>query len=289
MEKHYYRVYKSHGREGKILSYCIPITDTEAELNSGMAWRDRQTLDANLTSLHQKIDEMRALNIAREDTGKLAAGIAHEIRNPLTIVKGFLQLLRPELDELGKGKYASVAIEEINRANKIISEFLSVSKHTSNEKTNTSINQLVKEVILLYESECILKDISLGTSLAKGDFLYMLNASQIKQVLINILKNAMEALESVEHASRREITIFTKTENDAYVIGIQDSGCGIEPETISQLFSPFFSTKPNGNGLGLNICKKIIEEHGASVHVESKVGKGSLFSILFPISVPVCS
>lgn len=289
LRKHYYRVYKSYGREGIVYAWCMPIADKVADINRDMARTDKDTLEVNLDSLHQKIDEMKAMNAVREDIGKLAAGIAHEIRNPLTIVKGFLQLLKPELEELGKGQYASVAIEEINRANRIISEFLSVTKLPVNKKTFTSINQLVKEVILLYESECILRDISLVTSLAKEDYKYMLDASQFKQVLINMLRNAIEALDSADKTTRREITIFTKTEGDVFIVGIKDSGCGMEPETVTQLFSPFFSTKPNGNGIGLNICKKIIEEHGAGIHVESKAGAGSVFSISFPIKVPVCS
>ncbi|WP_316571310.1 ATP-binding protein [Neobacillus sp. YIM B06451] len=286
-KKHYFNVYKSKGREGMVMVYCIPLSGRE-ELHNSKAGL-KEFLDISLDSLYQKIDELRALNDTREEIGKLAAGIAHEIRNPLTIVKGFLQLLMPELKELGKERYASVSIEEINRADKIISEFLSGTKHPSNVKTKTSINQLVKEVILLYESECILRNIRLVASLSEVDFTFILDASQFKQVLINMLKNAIEAIDSAPHLHSREIAIFTKTKKDAFIIGIKDNGCGMEPETVNRLFTPFFSTKPNGNGLGLNISRKIIEEHGASIQVESKAGVGSLFSILFPIKIPVCS
>ncbi|WP_409270225.1 two-component system sensor histidine kinase NtrB [Neobacillus sp. SCS-31] len=267
--------------------YCIPLSDRKELHNSKTGLKE--FLDISLNTLNHKIDELRALNDAREEIGKLAAGIAHEIRNPLTIVKGFLQLLLPELKELGKERYASMSIEEINRANEIITEFLSATKHPSNVKTRTSINQLVKEVILLYESECILRDIRLVASLSEVDYTFILDASQFKQVFINMLKNAIEAIDLASHSHRRKIEIFTKTKKDAFIIGIKDNGCGMEPDTVNRLFTPFFSTKPDGNGLGLNISKKIVEEHGASIQVESKAGSGSLFSISFPIKIPICS
>ncbi len=127
--------------------------------------------------------------------GQLAAGIAHEIRNPLTTVKGFIQLIKPYLSEIGKEEYAAIAIDEIDRANEIIYEFLNAAKPSQNKKQLISVNKLIKDIIILFESEAILKDLEMETIYHCEDAKLYIDIKQIKQVLVNIIKNAIEAIE----------------------------------------------------------------------------------------------
>ncbi|WP_158587473.1 ATP-binding protein [Neobacillus notoginsengisoli] len=282
---HYYQFYKSKDSYGNLVVYCFPISNRAAELKMAMDRLEKRVLAFNIEFASQKADmekqaeELKAGKVYSEDLGKLAAGIAHEIRNPLTTVKGFIQLLKPELKEMGKEQYANVAIEEINRANMIIGEFLNATKPSARVKNETSVNGLVREVIMLYESESILRNIKLVSRYDENDNVYLLDSGRMKQVLVNLIKNAMEAIESSENKDRREIRINTNTAADGFSISIEDSGCGMDLETLSQLFSPFYSTKQNGNGIGLNVCKKIIEDHNGTIKVKSNVGKGSVFCI----------
>ncbi|WP_197072779.1 ATP-binding protein [Bacillus sp. B-jedd] len=236
--------------------------------------------------MEKQAEEIKAGKVYSEDLERLAAGIAHEIRNPLTTVKGFIQLLKPELKEMGKEQYANVAIEEINRANTIIGEFLSATKPSARIRQKTSVNKLVKDVIMLYESESILRNIKLIPLFDEKDYSYQLDAPRMKQVLINLLKNAMEAIEVSENNAKREIKITTHAEPDSFSICIEDSGCGMDPGVLSQLFSPFYSTKSYGNGIGLNVCRKIIEDHNGTITVQSHAGQGSNFCIT--IQNPCC-
>jgi len=281
----FYQLYKSEDSIGNIVVYCFPLSTKATELKMAMSRLEKKLLAFNMDlaiqkeDLEKRAEELKAGQVYSEDLGKLAAGIAHEIRNPLTTVKGFIQLLKPELKEMGKEQYANVAIEEINRADMIIGEFLNATKPSDRLRKKISVNKLVKDVIMLYESESILRNIKLLPQFDEKDYSYQLDASRMKQVLINLLKNAMEAIEVSEKSLKREINITTHAEVDGFSICIEDSGCGMDPGVLSQLFSPFYSTKSNGNGIGLNVCRKIIEDHNGTITVQSKAGQGSIFCI----------
>ncbi|KON88605.1 hypothetical protein AF332_18550 [Sporosarcina globispora] len=216
------------------------------------------------------------------DVGQLAAGIAHEIRNPLTTVKGFIQLLKPYLLEIGKDQYAEIAIEEINRANDMIYEFLNASKPPQNKKTEISVNNLIQEMKLLFESEAHFKNMKLSVNICPDNPIFHGDAKQIKQVLINIIKNALEACESV-HDQEGKINLKARTFNQKVFIIIEDNGPGMTEETIRQLFVPFYTTKEKGTGIGLSICRKIIEEHDGMINVHSNLPQGTVFEIELPL------
>lgn len=288
----FYQLYKSADSIGNIVVYCFPFSTKAAELKMAMDRLEKKLLAFNMDLATQKEDmekqaeELKAGKVYSEDLGRLAAGIAHEIRNPLTTVKGFIQLLKPELKEMGKEQYANVAIEEINRADMIIGEFLNATKPSDRIRKKTSVNRLVKDVIMLYESESILRNINLVPLFGEVDYFYQLDSPRMKQVLVNLLKNAMEAIEVCENSLKREIKIATHAKPDGFSICIEDSGCGMAPSVLSQLFSPFYSTKSNGNGIGLNVCKKIIEDHNGTITVQSSIGHGSIFCI--SVNNPSC-
>jgi signal transduction histidine kinase len=211
-----------------------------------------------------------------------SAEIVHEIRNPLTTIKGFLQLIQPYLKEIGKEQYAEVALSELNRLHHLIYDYLQGTKSQSHSINHISLNKVVKDLELLYESEIFLKQIQLTTTLSSEPVCLRIPESQLKQVLINILNNAIEAIEE-NCGVNREIHISTHIESEIATIKITDSGGGISSETMNNLFIPYYSSKEEGTGIGLYICKKIIESYEGAIHVESNEGHQTTFTIYLPI------
>lgn len=219
-----------------------------------------------------------------ENIHALAAGIAHEIRNPLTSVKGFLQLLRPYLIESGKEKYVDIAIDELNRANNLIFEYLNAAKPQMNKKEEIFLQKIIHEITLLYESEALFHNILLNIQLPDQIPSIFADGMQLKQVFINLIKNAIDAILENSEKIPGKIDILVEIEElSAVCIYITDNGCGMSNETLNNLFTPFYTTKNTGTGIGLHICKKIIEEHSGQIFISSILGKGSTFKITFPI------
>lgn len=239
----------------------------------------KQYINQTMLELH----EFSMVNSHYQNVEKLAAGIAHEIRNPLTTVSGFIQLLKPYLKEIGKDQYADIALDELKRANEIIYEFLNASKPSEDNIIPISINKLVKETTLLYESEAILNNIEIVNEFTEKEVKILANPKQIKQVLINLLKNAMEAITENNKQQKGMIYFKSDFEDGQASIMIQDNGCGMSDNIVNKLFLPFHSTKEKGTGVGLTICKKIIEDHSGSIAVESNDGAGTTFRIHLPV------
>jgi signal transduction histidine kinase len=233
----------------------------------------------DLKKWSQETSEMLNM-IPNTDNNYLTAEIVHEIRNPLTTVKGFLQLIKPYLKEVGKEEYAEVALSELNRAHQLIDAYLQEKKAQSLPIQKSSLNMIVNEITLLYESDAILYGIQLTSNLSHQDVILNIPANKLKQVLINIINNAIEAIKE-SNALNKTITIATHTNDDKAEITITDGCGGITNETLDHLFTPYFSSKKAGTGIGLCICKKIIEEYEGNIHVESTPGKNTTFTISF--------
>lgn len=217
--------------------------------------------------------------------GKISASIAHEIRNPLTSIRGFIQLLRPHLMRLGKDEYARIILTEIDRANDIIYEFLNSSKPSAPQTTILPIASLLKEVVLLTESEALMKGCQLIFHHTEQSPSYIsVDVKQIKQVILNLIKNALDAIdEKKDDHTTGMIEIGLKQDEKHVNIIISDNGGGMDQNTLNHLFNPFFTTKEGGTGLGLSVSYRIIKNHGGSIAVESEVGAGTAFVITLPI------
>lgn len=207
--------------------------------------------------------------------GQLAAGIAHEIRNPLTSLKGFLQLLQTDVKQ--KEVYHQIMIEEIDKIEMITSELLYISRPLTDEKKLESVYSMIKDVTMLLGSQALLKSIQLEYSICEDLYVYC-NRSQIKQVFINIIKNAIESMEK-----SGVITIKVRlTAHKMIEIDILDQGPGIPQGMMKKVGEPFFTTKESGTGLGLMISKQILENQHGRLRIVKSNESGSTFRITFP-------
>ncbi len=208
--------------------------------------------------------------------GQLAAGIAHEIRNPLTAVKGFLQLLSQET----KTKYADIILTELERIEFIMNEFLMLAKpHEEMRMEERSIIDVLKEVITFMNPEAILNQVEIITEFTDEPLMVICEQKQLKQVFINLIKNAIEAI-----PSGGQIFIRTIVKSNGFIcIEVEDNGIGVSEERVQRLGEPFYSSKEKGTGLGLMVSFKIIENHKGTIQIFSEEGKGTTVKILLPL------
>ncbi|MDB4867635.1 MAG: domain S-box protein [Cohnella sp.] len=235
-------------------------------------------------SEYKQIEQTAFQNDKLAMLGKIAAAIAHEIRNPLTSIRGFIQLLHPYLQEIGKQDYARIILSEIDRANDIIYEFLNSSKPSAPMKQIVLVGLLLKEMILLSESEAHMRGCELNCEIFDPYLTVAIDVKQIKQVLLNVIKNAMDAIHEVEDSRRGRIDVSARREGKYALISIRDNGKGMERATLNRLFDPFFTTKEEGTGLGLSVSYRIIRNHGGTIHVDSHLNEGTEFVIYLPFA-----
>ncbi|WP_373229139.1 ATP-binding protein [Cohnella sp.] len=233
-------------------------------------------------SEYKQIEQSAFQNDKLAMLGKIAAAIAHEIRNPLTSIRGFIQLLNPLLKDVGKQEYGRIILSEIDRANDIIYEFLNSSKPSAPMKQKVLVGLLLKESILLSESEALMKGCELNCEIFDPYLTVAVDVKQIKQVLLNIMKNAMDAIVDVKEERKGRIDISARHEGKYALISIRDNGKGMERTTLNRLFDPFFTTKEEGTGLGLSVSYRIICNHGGTIHVDSQLNEGTEFLIYLP-------
>ncbi|WP_270169368.1 ATP-binding protein [Paenibacillus sp. SYP-B4298] len=214
--------------------------------------------------------------------GKISAAIAHEIRNPLTSIRGFIQLLGPHLMQLGKEEYARIILTEIDRANEIINEFLNSSKPTAPMKQRVPIISLIKEVVLLTESEALMKGCTLHLESYGEPLEVSIDVKQVKQVILNMMKNALDAISELGEQRKGRIDLIVREEKQHAVITIRDNGKGMDRNTMTRMFDPFFTTKADGTGLGLSVSYRIIRNHGGYIKLDSEMGQGTEFNIYLP-------
>ncbi|WP_281888608.1 PAS domain S-box protein [Paenibacillus sp. YYML68] len=236
---------------------------------------ERKRAEAERIQSEQQLQLSEKLSLA----GQLAAGIAHEIRNPLTAIKGFITLL--EREYRSKPEYFSVIGSEIERIEQIISELLMLAKPQAAQYESKDIRDIVEPMIKLMEAQALLRNIQLQYDFSDETLLVHCNENQLKQVFINFVKNAIE---SMPHGGQILITTASADrEARTLQITIRDEGEGIPPELLARLGEPFFSTKEKGTGLGYAVSKKIIENHGGTLVIRSTVHVGTEVHIQLPL------
>ncbi|WP_066297187.1 EAL domain-containing protein [Bacillus sp. FJAT-29937] len=231
-------------------------------------------------SERKKVDEFIQKKEMLSVIGQLAAGIAHEIRNPLTAVKGFLQMLQQELD---KTKYIDIMLSEIHDIEKVIKEFITLAKPQAIQTLETNLQDLIQKVVTLISAQAILKNIKIVQKIDPELPLIYCDNYQIKQLLINIFQNSIQAMDNGGH-----ITIRATWDGlEQIKIRVIDQGCGIPKDRMKRIFEPFYSTKEKGTGIGLMICHKIIQDHGGTIHIDSELNKGTTIDIVLPIKTAI--
>ncbi|CAH2716546.1 Sporulation kinase E [Neobacillus rhizosphaerae] len=209
--------------------------------------------------------------------GELAAGIAHEIRNPMTALKGFIQLLEGSITK-DHSMYYQVITTELQRIDSIINEFLILAKPQAIRFQEKDINQIMKETVDLLTAQAVLYNVQFVTEYNEQLPAIYCEPNQLKKVFINLIKNAIEVM-----PGGGKITISVKKAvNKRIIITIEDEGSGIPEEMIKRLGEPFYTTKDRGTGLGLMVSYRIIDEHKGTIKVKSEEGKGTIFQITLP-------
>lgn len=196
--------------------------------------------------------------------GQMAAGIGHEVRNPMTTVRGFLQLLGDKEEFAQSKSYFKLMIEELDRANSIISEFLSLAKTKTVDLKNLSLNSIIENLFPLIQADAIVREMNIKMELQDVKAL-SLDEKEIRQLVLNLVRNGMEAMA----ASGGVLTIRTFMDAEEAVLAVQDEGGGIKTEILEKVGTPFFTTKENGTGLGLATCYSITARHDAKIDIDT--------------------
>jgi len=209
--------------------------------------------------------------------GQLAAGVAHEIRNPLTSMKGYAEFLQLDEEDPQRLEFIDIILDEIERVNNIVEEFMLLAKPKVVELEEKNIIPVLKNILSLLEFEARKRNVNLHLDVEQEIVQIECDENRLKQVFLNFIKNGIEAM-----PSGGDLFVKAEVRNNNIEISIQDTGVGIPPETLKKIGEPFYTTKKNGNGLGLMVSFKIIESHNGKVYIESEQNKGTTFKILLP-------
>jgi len=214
--------------------------------------------------------------------GQVAAGTAHEIRNPLTAIKGFIQLLHKALSERDMNReleYVGIVLSELERVNELVNEFLLLSKPKEVRLVPVHLGKLFREMLPMLQNEAILHNVTLSYEPLENSPYVFADKEMLKQVFLNLGKNAIEAMGNGGSLIIRERSAFPGAEEVS--VDVCDNGPGISEELLERIFDPFFTTKEQGTGLGLSICQRIVHEFGGKIGVQSGSG-GTMFTVTLP-------
>ena len=245
---------------------------------------DRAFFKATPMEMAQQNEQFRQ-EIAQSERMKsiaiLASGMAHEIKNPLTPIKTFSEQLPSRLnDKEFLLKFSRIINKEVDRIDNLVQELLSFAKPSTPKLKRVNIHQLIGQTLDLLNNEIIRHKIRLNTSFENKNILIRIDPQQIKQALLNILLNAIEAMPD---GGSLNIDSYFHSNNNKLIIAISDTGCGIDPKDLTHIFDPFFTKKDHGTGLGLSITYEIIKNHQGKIFAESELGRGTAFKIELPI------
>jgi two-component system, sporulation sensor kinase D len=211
--------------------------------------------------------------------GNLAASTAHEIRNPLTGIKGLVKLLSEESQDKKAQSYYDVIQLEIDRINAIVSELLVLGKPTAYSLKTYNTNEIIKEIEPIIQSEANFMNVQLTIGYIEEDLLISCVKDHVKQVILNLVKNSLQAM---PHGG--QLSISLEKDTGACLIRVKDNGVGMQRDQLQQAFNPFYTAKKDGSGLGLTVCKRIIETYGGKIVIDSTPNLGTQVEITIPIT-----
>jgi signal transduction histidine kinase len=251
--------------------------------------RNFNRMTAQLRESRLEIERLHRTQISRAEyfatLGELAAGLAHEIRNPLAGIAGVVEIIARDLPASSPARTVVKDVRvEITQINRILTDLLQSVRPHPPDMRSSDVNTTVEHAVTLARQQALSKPIEIVLAKAPSLVEVEHDRDQIHQVLVNVLLNAIQAIDGPGR-----ITVEIEARTDGASIVISDTGRGILPEHLPNIFRPFYTTKGNGTGLGLSLARRIVEEHQGQIDVTSIVGKGSSFVIRLPFSQPVAN
>ncbi len=261
-------------KQGNLKSFhimCVPISsDNEADSGQMLLIQD-MTTQKNLESELRRNERHTAL-------GKMAAGVAHELRNPLSSIKGLALLLKSKINHQSSGaEAADILISEVERLDRSISELLDYSRPEHLSVTQIELVEPIKKAIRLIRSDANAEKIKIIETYEDEKRLIKGDRDKLTQLFINLFLNSIQAM-----SGGGTLTVTTRHDEGKITVEIRDSGTGIDDALKEKIFDPYFTTKHEGTGLGLSLCSKIVEDHHGSIGIDSKKGQGAKVTIIFP-------
>jgi len=257
---------------GRIARWYVLLTDIE----------DRTRALARLQQMQSDFAHMNRVSTM----GELAASLAHEVLHPIATARNnarvgmrFLQMNPPNLD--GASEALGCVVRDADRAKDIVGRMREQIKKAPPRREPFDLNEAVSEVIALARSIIVSNGVSVQTRLADGLFPVQGDRVQVQQVILNLILNAVEAMDSIE-AGPRELLVRTERAQTAVLVAVGDSGPGIDPEHLERVFESFYTTKPSGTGMGLAICRSIVDAHGGRLWAGANEPRGAVFQFTLP-------
>ena len=261
--------------------YAVPLASVEEEAKGAVlilrdVTRDREQEASNIES--EKVNAIKLL----------AAGVAHEIGNPLNALNIHLQLLEREIRNVGNGPGAedeehlrgmvSVCRTEVSRLDLIITQFLKAIRPTKPDLAPAGVDEILQEVLGLMKHDVESRQINVALHFPDKIPNVRIDRDQIKQAFFNVIKNALQAIKDRGH-----LDIAISTDRNYLHVSFKDDGCGIQPDDFAHIFEPYYTTREKGSGLGLMIVQRIVQDHGGQISIRTEPGAGTEFVILLPL------
>jgi two-component system nitrogen regulation sensor histidine kinase GlnL len=274
---------RARGQEVSVSAACAPVHDEQGVLRGAVLVLHDLTLERALDTTTRRADRLAAM-------GTVALGLAHEIRNPLGGIKGAAQLLRAGLRDPAQVQATDIIIREVDRLDGLVEQLRGLSTPPKLQIAPQNIHRILNDVLSLQRQTAEFGDITLRTEFDPSLPAVLGDRAQLTQVFLNLVKNAVDAL-----GGHGQLIVSTRIETRYHVrrrsrrnqflsVTIADDGPGVPEHAQSHLFSPFFTTKPRGTGLGLAVCHRIIAEHGGIIAHEPRPGGGARFRVTLPVS-----
>ncbi len=268
------------------LAYITLFTDAASlALDNTELYQRLQSSLATLNSAQLRLSQSEKLVAL----GEMATSMAHEIKNPLVSIAGFARRLHKKIPDQSREKaYSQIITKEVERLEEIVNNVLSFSRPESNKFEPCDLNQLIDETIALFARELRNRKISLNVQLTPKMAALECDGNQLKQVLVNLINNSIQAISGTPTDNNHQISVRTscycdlKERQEKALIEIEDNGSGIQEQVLHDIFNPFFTTKHDGTGLGLPICHRIILNHQGNIRIHNREGKGVLVSVSLP-------
>jgi two-component system, NtrC family, sensor kinase len=267
------------------MDVAVSFADRHDEI--GDLGRDFNDMVAQLKASREEIQRLHQTQMSRAEhfatLGELAAGLAHEIRNPLAGIAGVLDIVSRDLppDSVARDVIHD-AKQEAMQINRILTELLDTARPKPPQLRVTDIAGTAEHAVLFARQQAVTKRINIELEVRDALPPVEHDPNQINQVLLNLLLNAIQSMDKPG-----TIRVTLERDEDEAVISVSDEGKGITPENLSHIFRPFFTTKGHGTGLGLSLARRMVESHGGSITVSSEVGSGTLFAVRLPIARPL--